>query len=167
MADKVYQVLFLCTGNSARWIIAETILNRLGLGHSRRYSAGSHPRGKVHPRAVELLEGKLSVARLRCKSWEEFAGLLRRSCISCSPSATGGGRGLSDLARSAHDRPLGHRRSGGVVGQDERKLRRVRDAYSSSSAHPDLHQPADASLDRLTLQKRLDEIGRSRAEAPA
>ncbi len=72
--QRVYNVLFLCTGNSARSIIAETILNRAGQGRFRAFSAGSHPKGHVHPYALQLLE-KLhyDVSRLRSKSWSEFA----------------------------------------------------------------------------------------------
>lgn len=74
MNEKTYNVLFLCTGNSARSIIAESLLNHHGRGQFRAFSAGSQPKGAVHPIAVQLLERlKLSTDGLRSKSWEEFA----------------------------------------------------------------------------------------------
>jgi arsenate reductase len=74
MADKIYNVLFLCTGNSARSILAESLLNTLGRGRFRGFSGGSFPKGKVHPMAIELLERmNLPTTGLRSKSWDEFA----------------------------------------------------------------------------------------------
>jgi len=74
MADKIYNVLFLCTGNSARSILAESLLNTLGRGRFRGFSGGSFPKGKVHPMAIELLERmNLPTEGLRSKSWDEFA----------------------------------------------------------------------------------------------
>ena len=68
-----YNVLFLCTGNSARSILGETILNKIGLGRFCAYSAGSHPRGEVHPQTLALLkEQGFDTANLRSKSWNEF-----------------------------------------------------------------------------------------------
>jgi len=74
MTDKIYNVLFICTGNSARSIMGEVILNRLGQGHFHAYSAGSHPRGEVHPLTLEVLEVEgYPTTGLRSKRWTEFA----------------------------------------------------------------------------------------------
>ncbi|WP_439599991.1 arsenate reductase ArsC [Devosia sp.] len=75
MPDKIYNVLFLCTGNSARSVLGEVLLNQLGQGRFKAYSAGSTPRGSIHPMTLETLQrAGLPTDGLRSKSWDEFAG---------------------------------------------------------------------------------------------
>jgi protein-tyrosine-phosphatase len=74
MTERVFNVLFLCTGNSARSVMAEAILNRLGQGKFRAFSAGSQPKGKIHPYTLDLLrKTNFDVSGMRSKSWLEFA----------------------------------------------------------------------------------------------
>jgi len=74
MPDRIFNVLFLCTGNSARSVLAEAILNKHGAGTFNAFSAGSQPKGRVHPRTLELLQGLgYDTSKFRSKSWDEFA----------------------------------------------------------------------------------------------
>ena len=74
MSDKIYNVLFLCTGNSARSILGEAIMNKLGAGRFRAYSAGSHPKDEVHPMALSVLNGMgYDTNGMHSKSWDEFS----------------------------------------------------------------------------------------------
>lgn len=75
MTDKTYNVLFLCTGNSARSILAEAVMDKLGAGRFKAWSAGSQPKGEVHPMALSVLENMgFDTSGMRSKSWNEFSG---------------------------------------------------------------------------------------------
>ena len=110
MAERIFNVLFLCTGNTARSIIAESILRKDGAGRFNAFSAGSHPKGTVNPFALKVLESlNYPTDNLRSKSWEEFAApgapVMDFVFTVCDTRRR---RSLPRLAGSADDRPLGH-----------------------------------------------------------
>jgi arsenate reductase len=133
-------VLFLCTGNSARSILAEAYLNHAGRGRFRAYSAGSHPTGKVNPYALELLEKQeLATPSARSKSWDEFAapGAPKMDFIFtvCNSAA-------SETCPVWPGRPVtahwGLPDPAAVQGSDEEKRRAFQDAFAALSRHIEL-----------------------------
>ena len=117
MADRPYTVLFLCTGNCARSILAESLLNHWGKGNFRGYSAGSFPKGQVHPISLALLQQlNLPTDGLRSKSWDEFAAPGAPPLDFIFTVCDNGWRGMSGLAGKANDGPLGCRGPGGCRG---------------------------------------------------
>ena len=162
MADP-FNVLFLCTGNSARSIIAEAILNKLGAGKFRAYSAGSQPKGRVNPRTIELLQSLgYDTAGFRSKSWNEFA----------KPGAPS-----LDFVFSVCDNAAGEScpvwpgqpmtAHWGVPDPAEAKGSTAEIALAFKDAYRMLHRRIGVftalpirSLDQLSLQQRLKEIGR-------
>jgi arsenate reductase len=164
MDRKPYGVLFLCTGNSARSILAEVVLNYIGHGRFQAYSAGSHPKGTVNPFALELLEkNRLPTAGLRSKSWDEFAQpgapALDFVFTVCDQAAREVCPVWPGQPMTAH---WGIEDPAAVEGSEEQKRRALFKTYSQLQHRLSIFTslPMD-KLDRLTLQKRLDEIGKT------
>lgn len=164
MTDHVFNVLFLCTGNSARSILAESILNREGKGRFRAFSAGSHPKGQVHPFAIDLLK-KMNhpTAGLRSKSWDEFAepGAPQLDFVFtvCDNAANEVCPIWPGQPMTAH---WGLPDPAAAEGTDAEKHLAFADAYRMLLNRISIFTSLPMrSLDRLSLQKRLDEIGRS------
>jgi arsenate reductase len=163
MTDHVYNVLFLCTGNSARSILAECILNREGKGRFRAFSAGSQPKGQVHPFAVELLM-KLNhpTAGLRSKDWEEFAApgapVMDFVFTVCDNAANEVCPVWPGQPMTAH---WGLPDPAAAEGMEAERHLAFADAYRMLLNRISIFTNLPMrSLDRLALQKRLDEIGR-------
>ena len=163
-------VLFLCTGNSARSILAEAILNRLGAGKFRGYSAGSHPAGKVNPLALHLLrKASYDVSKLRSKSWDEFAapGAPKLDFVFtvCDDAANEICPIWPGQPMSAHWGLPDPVKSQGT--EAERNLA-FADTMRMLTQRIDIF--VNLPLDRLTklsLQEQLDEIGRMRRKSPS
>jgi arsenate reductase len=163
MTSHVHNVLFLCTGNSARSILAECILNREGKGRFRAFSAGSHPKGQVHPLAIELLKTlNHPTAGLRSKSWDEFATAdaprLDFVFTVCDNAANEVCPVWPGQPMTAH---WGVPDPATVQGAEAERHFAFADAYRMLSNRISVFASLPIrSLDRLGLQQRLDEIGR-------
>ena len=163
MPDKTYNVLFLCTGNSARSIIAEALLNARGSGRFRACSAGSHPKGEVHPRALELLRGLgIPTAGLRSKSWDEFAG---PGAPALDFVFTVCDRAAGEVCPLWPGQPMtahwGVEDPAAITGSEAQIERAFREALHVLRRRIELFLALPlAAIDRLSLQRRLDEIGR-------
>jgi arsenate reductase len=159
---KSYNVLFLCTGNSARSILAEAYLNSAGKGRFRAYSAGSHPGGKVNPFALELLaKHRIPADGARSKSWDEFAAsgapALDFVFTVCDNAAGEVCPIWPGQPMTAH---WGVADPAAVTGSDEEKRRAFQRAFAELSARINLLLALPIEkLDRLVLKKKLDEIG--------
>jgi protein-tyrosine-phosphatase len=176
MADtaphKPFNVLFLCTGNSARSILAEAILGREGMGKFNAYSAGSHPKGAVHPYAADLLARmNFDISRFRSKSWDEFAApgapeidfvftvcddAANEECPYWPGQPMTAHWGLPDPARA--------------TGTEAEIRLAFADTFRMLTQRISIFVNLPIrSLDRLSLQSRLDAIGKAKADegAPA
>jgi arsenate reductase (thioredoxin) len=162
-AHRPYAVLFLCTGNSARSIMAEAVLSRLGAGKFAAYSAGSQPKGEVNPHALHLLERfNYKIGNFRSKSWDEFAQAGAPQLdfvITVCDNAAG------EVCPIWPGQPMtahwGVPDPAAVTGTDAEIAAAFADAYGRLSNRITIfvNLPFE-SLDRLSLQNRLDQIGR-------
>lgn len=170
MSDKVYNVLFLCTGNSARSILAEAILNREGRGRFRAYSAGSFPKGQVHPCSIDVLKSLgYETDGFRSKSWDEFSGAqapqLDFIFTVCDDAAGEVCPIWPGHPMTAH---WGIPDPAAVDGPPAEQHAAFFEAYRLLRNRIDLFLALPiASIDRMSLQNRLDRIGRAQAVDPA
>ena len=164
MADKVYNVLFLCTGNSARSILAEAIMNRVGQGGFKAYSAGSQPKGEVHPYTLDLLrQMNFDTGFARSKDWDEFtlpgAPELDFVFTVCDNAANESCPVWPGQPMTAH---WGVPDPAAVEGTEAEKRLAFSEAYRMLNARISIFTSLPLqSIDRLALQKRLDAIGRT------
>jgi arsenate reductase len=168
--SRPFNVLFLCTGNSARSILAEQLINHWGRGKFQGFSAGSHPKGAVHPIALELLKHmKLPTEGLRSKSWDEFAVAgappLDFVFTVCDNSAGEVCPFWPGQPMTAH---WGVEDPAAVEGTETEKWLAFRATFKALESRIKIFTSLPIrSLDRIKLQERLDEIGQSRTEHPA
>lgn len=167
MAMRRYNVLFLCTGNSARSILAEALLNHFGQGRLRAFSAGSHPKGQVHPFALRLLQERgIPTGGLRSKGWEEYAAADAPSMeliVTVCDNAAG------EVCPVWPGHPMtthwGVQDPAAVEGTEVERMRAFEKAARDLEARIwllmalRLEEP-----DRARLKRQLDEIGRSSIE---
>jgi arsenate reductase len=168
MTDKTFNVLFLCTGNSARSILAEAILNRVGRGKFKAYSAGSHPKGEVHPFALQLLKSlNYNTDFARSKNWDEFAtsgapqmDFVFTVCDSAAAEACPVWPGQPMTAHWGLPDPAA------AEGTEAEKHLAFDDAYRMLNNRISIFVSLPmTSIDKLALQKRLHDIGRDPTKA--
>lgn len=164
MLGRTYNVLFLCTGNSARSIIAEAILNKVGADKFRAWSAGSQPKGQVNPHTLALLRGLgFDVSAFRSKSWSEFSkpggphfDFIFTVCDNAAGETCPVWPGKPMTAHWGIPDPAE------ASGSDAEIAHAFADAYRMLNQRIALFMSLPiASLDRMTLQHRLREIGRT------
>lgn len=164
MESTMLNVLFLCTGNTSRSIIAEALLNALAGERFRGYSAGSFPKGVVNPYALDLLQrNRLPTDGLRSKSWDEFSGSeapkLDFVFTVCDQAAGEVCPVWPGQPMTAH---WGIEDPAAVEGTEEQKRRAFFTAYNQLHHRLSIFVSLPiGKLDRLSLQKRLDEIGKT------
>ncbi len=169
-ADKVYNVLFLCTGNSARSIMAECILNRWGHSRFKAFSAGSRPKGRIHPMALRLLQDfNYPTDGLRSKDWEELArpgapplDFVLTVCDNAAAEVCPVWPGQPMTAHWGVEDPAA------FVGPEDKAYAFFKRIYSYLDSRIKIFVSLPlGSLDQLSLQRRLESIGKSPPEAGA
>lgn len=169
MTEKTYSVLFLCTGNSARSILAESLTNHWGKGRFKAHSAGSFPKGAVHPMVIELLrELRLPTDGLRSKSWDEFAQLgapVMDFVFTVCDQAAG------EVCPIWPGNPItahwGLPDPAAFVGPRAKQKQAFRDTLRALDARIKAFTSLRIeALDRLTLKRKADEFGHLRDEMP-
>lgn len=167
MTSQPFNVLFLCTGNSARSIMGEAIINRVGAGKFKGYSAGSMPKGEVHPLTLKLLSQlKYDTSALRSKPWDEFsapgAPQLDFVFTVCDNAANETCPIWPGQPMTAH---WGVPDPAAVEGSDSEKALAFAETYRMLNSRISIFTSLPlASLDKLSLQRRLDEIGKTTAD---
>ena len=160
----LYNVLFLCTGNSARSILAEALINHWGRGRFVGYSAGSHPKGQVHPRTIEVLQQyRMPTEGLHSKSWEEFA---RPGAPALHFVFTVCDRAAQEVCPVWPGQPMtahwGISDPAATEGSHEQQLLAFRKAFRELDARIKIFTSLRLELlDRMSLQQQLDAIGKA------
>jgi protein-tyrosine-phosphatase len=166
MAERPYNVLFLCTGNSARSILAEALVNHWGRGRFNGLSAGSHPKGEVHPIALELLRRMhLPTEGLRSKSWDEFAA---RGAEPLDFVFTVCDNAAGEVCPYWPGQPMtahwGLPDPAAVMGPESDRWIAFRNAFQALENRIKIFTSLPlASLERIKLQERLNAIGKAPA----
>lgn len=164
MANRPYHVLFLCTANSARSILAEALINKRGAGRFVGHSAGSYPKGKVHPFALDLLQTSgFDTTGLRSKSWDEFAApgaphldFVFTVCANAAGEVCPVWPGHPVTSHWGIADPAA------VEGSEEERRRAFLDAFVALESRIDLFTSLPIeSLDRIRLREQLDAIGKT------
>ena len=166
--NKIYNVLFICTGNSARSILAESLLNREGKGRFKAYSAGSHPTGRVHPMALDLLKSmNYPTGDLRSKDWQEFA---EPGAPKMDFTFTVCDKAAGEVCPVWPGQPMtahwGFQDPAACEGPEVEQRALFLEVFNQIKSHIDRFVSFPmATLDKLSLQQHIIEIGQIKLES--